>query len=195
MQPLRFLAMSNPPESSGSGQPSDQPFSYSDPGAQAPFAGQGMPQPTPGGALEPQAPNEPVLVTIGDISVTQTRVFTPSGTRPLNEVTWSVADMSVTSQAIPTWAIVAAIIGAFLCLIGLLFLLVKETVTKGSIQVTVHGPGFVHTTQIPVTSQDQVTDINSRVSYARTVTASYASPPPPGQAPEGGMGQQPGQGW
>ena len=146
-------------------------------------------------------PAEPVLVTIGDISVTQTRVFTPSGSRPLNEVTWSVADMSVTSQAIPTWAIVAAIVGALFCLIGLLFLLVKETVTKGTIQVTVHGPGFVHTTQIPVNSQEQVADINNRVAYVRTVTASYGpgapgQPGQPGPGTEGGMGMgQPGQGW
>ena len=131
---------------------------------------------SPVGGPERQAATEPVLVTIGDISVTASRVFTPSGTRPLGEVSWTVTDGSVTTTSIPVWAIVCAIIGFFLFLLGLLFLLVKETTTKGAMQVTVLCPGFVHTTSIPVTSQAQVTDINARVNHARLLAAAYATP-------------------
>jgi hypothetical protein len=88
------------------------------------------------------------------------------------------------------WAIVCAIIGFFLFLIGLLFLLVKETTTRGAMQVTVFGPGFVHSTNIPVTSQAQVADINARVNHARMLAAAYGSPQagPGYQAP--GIGGQ-----
>jgi hypothetical protein len=137
-----------------------------------------------GGDPQSQAATEPVLVTIGDISVTESRVFTPSGTRPLGEVSWTVTDGSVTTTSIPVWAIVCAIIGFFLFLIGLLFLLVKETTTRGTMQITVFGPGFVHTTNIQVTSQAQVTDINARVNHARMLAAAYATP----QASRGDQG-------
>jgi hypothetical protein len=158
------------------------------------------PTPLPGYPMAPAPglPAEPVLVSIGDISVTQSTVYTPSGSRPLNEVSWTVADMSMTSQGIPSWAIVCAIIFTILfCGLGLLFLLAKEYKTTGAMQVTVSGPGFVYTSSIPVYSPVQVADINARVNYARTVAAA-AIP----QAPFGGVNdqppatwQQPGQAW
>ena len=142
------------------------------------------------GEPDPQAATEPVLVTIGDISVTGSWVFFPSGTRPLSEISWTVTDGSVTTTSIPAWAIVCAIIGFFLFLIGLLFLLVKETTTRGAMQVAVFGPGFVHTTNIPVTSQAQVTDINARVNYARMLAAAYGTPQAsPGYPTPGTTGQ------
>ena len=123
--------------------------------------------------------------------MTASRVFTPSGTRPLGEVTWAVTDGSVTTTGIPVWAIVCAIIGFFLFLLGLLFLLVKETTTRGAMQVTVLGSGFVHTTNISVTSQAQVTDINARVNHARMLAAAYATPQAsPGDQAPGATGQE-----
>lgn len=147
-------------------------------------------------APAPGLPAEPVLVTIGDISVTQSTVYTPSGSRPLNEVSWSVADLTVSSEAIPTWAIVCAVVFFVFCFLGLLFLLAKESRTTGAMQVTVSGPGFVYTSSIPVQSQAQVADINARVNYARTVAAAIP------QAPSGGVNDQspatwqdPGRAW
>jgi hypothetical protein len=193
--------MTNPPGMPGSGQPDGQPPGPFDQPTQTPGWPQGQAgQPGQGGAIQPVPPpsgalapsGEPILIQIGDISVTQSTVYTPSGARPLNEVQWSVTDMTVTSQSIPTWAIVCAIIFFLFCLLGLLFLLVKETVTKGTMQVTVHGSGFVHTTQIPIVSTDQVADINARVNYARTLNAAaFPGAQPPDQGPE----QQRGQGW
>jgi hypothetical protein len=197
------------PGTGGQGQPADQPFGYIDPGQQPGWPG-GFQQPGPlqPGPLQPVQPagtpvtaGEPVLVVIGDISVTSTTVYTPSGSRPLAEVSWTFTDMSVTSQNIPTWAIVCAIVFFLACFLGLLFLLAKENTTTGSVQVTVHGPGFLHTTTIPVSSPQQVADINARVNYARTLTASY-----PGQQaqiqqaqiqqwPQGQQPSQPGQQW
>jgi hypothetical protein len=112
-----------------------------------------------------------MLVTIGDIGVTPSTVVTPSGTRPVGRVQWMFTDMSRTTQVIPTWAIVCTVIFFLFCLLGLLFLLVKESRTEGHVQVVVQGPGFVHTTQLPVSSIAQVADYNARVNYARSVSA------------------------
>jgi hypothetical protein len=57
------------------------------------------------------------------------------------------------------------------CLLGLLFLLVKEERTEGSVQVVVQGPKLVHTVQLPVFSVQQVMDYSQKVNYARAVSA------------------------
>jgi hypothetical protein len=178
------------------GQPANPPFTYQDPppaGWPAGFQQQGQFQPQ--GQLQPLPPgvpgmigNEPVLVVIGDISVTPTTVYTPTGSRPLSEVGWTFTDLSSTSQAIPTWAIVCAVVFFLACFLGLLFLLAKENSTTGAVQVTVHGPGFVHTTTMPVSSIEQVADINARVSYVRSLVATGY---PQGWQQPG----QPGPGW
>jgi hypothetical protein len=59
-------------------------------------------------------------------------------------------------------------------LLGLLFLLVKEERTVGSVQVVVQGRGFLHTVQLPVANRAQVSDYAARVNYARSLSASRA---------------------
>lgn len=59
----------------------------------------------------------------------------------------------------------------FFCLLELLFLLVKEERTEGSVQVVVQGPGFLHQSQLPVYSVMQVHDYAARVNYPRSLTA------------------------
>lgn len=109
-------------------------------------------------------------MTIGDIAVTQTQVITPSGRAPVGEVQWTFTDQSRTTQAIPVWAIVCAVIGFFVvCFLSLLLLLVKEWRTEGWVQVVVHAPGFSPTTTIPVSSPQQVGDYGARVNYARSL--------------------------
>lgn len=113
----------------------------------------------------------PVMVTIGDIVCTPTEVITPSGRQPISSVVWTFTDMSQTTESIPTWAIVLAIVFFVFCLLGLLFLLVKEKRTIGWVQVTVQGTRFLHQVQLPVSSIQQVADYNARVSYARSLSA------------------------
>ena len=121
-------------------------------------------------AVEAPAANQ-FLVTVGDIGVTQTQVSTPNGAAPLRGSTWIVADMSVTEPKIPTWAIVCAIVFALACLLGLLFLLVKEDETRGYVQVSVRSGDFMHMTQIPVASPTQVAQIRSLVAQAQALAA------------------------
>jgi hypothetical protein len=112
-----------------------------------------------------------VLVTIGDIACTADSVITPSASRPIREVTWTFTDMSRTTEGIPTWAIVMAIVFFIVCFLGLLFLLARETRTEGFVQITVQSPGFLHAVQLPVSSPTQVADYNARVNYARSLAA------------------------
>src|ERR1035437_8022310 len=135
--------------------------------------GGAIPQPplTPPIPLASPQPVEQPLVIIGDIVVSQSWVVTPSGTRSIRDVTWGVTDMSMTTTGIPVWAIVCTIIFVWFFLLGLLFLLAKETKTQGVVQVTVQAPNWVHFVQIPVYHPSAVIDVNSRVNYARSLSA------------------------
>jgi hypothetical protein len=117
-----------------------------------------------------EAPWQP-LVQIGDISADQHWVRTPSGSVATGQVTWTVQDMTRRDQAIPTYAIVLAVVFFMFCSLGLLFLLMREDRTTGWLQVTVQGPAFVHTTQVPASHQGTVADVHALVNYARSLTA------------------------
>ena len=114
---------------------------------------------------------KPFLLTIGDIGVTPDLIVTPNGTAPLQGSQWIAMDMSRTESRIPGWAVVMAIIFAILCLIGLLFLLVKETTTTGYVDVSVRSGDLYHRTQIPVWSQESVAQVRQLVGQAQTLAA------------------------
>jgi hypothetical protein len=115
--------------------------------------------------------SDQVLLTIGDIGVSRYWVVTPNGSAPLQGSTWVVLDMTRTEQKIPTWAIVLAIVFALACLLGLLFLLVKEEVTTGYVQVQVKSGNLQHATQVPVSSTVAVAQIRQQVSQAQSMAA------------------------
>ena len=133
----------------------------------APQAGYPQPQPAYG---MPQ-PGQ-VMVTIGDIGVTPTEVITPLGRRPVRGTVWMIQNNTVATQSIPTYAIVLAVVFAIFCLLGLLFLLIKEDKTQGYVVVSVQADGFFHATQVPVSYPTQIAEIDGRVNYARALAAS-----------------------
>jgi hypothetical protein len=115
---------------------------------------------------------DPIMTSIGDIAFSTHWLVTPVGTKPLRGTQILVTDFSRTERKTPGWAIVVAILLAiFTALIGLLFLLVKETVTVGSVQVTVHNDGLSHATQVFVRSPYEVGEIQQRANYARQLIA------------------------
>jgi hypothetical protein len=125
-------------------------------------------QPLPPG---PAAPG-PVIAQIGDMAVTSTLVHTPAGDIPLAGSTWTVNDYWHNEQKIPPWAIVAAILGfCVLTVFSLLFLLVKVTVPRGTVQVTVTNATRQYVARIPVTDQSQVTYVHQQVNYVRSLAA------------------------
>ena len=114
----------------------------------------------------------PVIVQVGEIGVTSTVVHTPAGDIPLAGSTWQVADYWHSEQRIPKWAIAAAIVGfCVLTVFSLLFLLVKETVARGTVQVTVTNGTRQYVARIPVTDQSQVDHVNQQVNYVRSLAA------------------------
>ena len=68
--------------------------------------------------------------------------------------------------------IIAAIVGfCVLTVFSLLFLLVKETVMQGTVQVTVTNGTRQYVARIPVFDQTAVTTINQQVNYVRSLAA------------------------
>jgi hypothetical protein len=112
-----------------------------------------------------------IVSQIGEIGVSRDWVYVPQGRFALRGTTWAMTDQIVESTSIPAYAIVLAVIFAAACLLGLLFLLVKERTVQGVVQVTVQGDGFYHATQVPVSSWAAITDTHRRVEYARSFAA------------------------
>ncbi len=121
--------------------------------------------------MSSQAPAEQFVLAIGDIHVSPNWVVTPSGTARLTGAQWFVVDQTRTERRIPTWAVVVAVIFALACLLGLLFLLVKEDQTTGYVQVSVRAGDLAHTTALPITDHQQVAYVQSQVAQARALSA------------------------
>ncbi|MGW2278844.1 hypothetical protein [Streptomyces sp. NPDC001770] len=162
----------------GYGYPAGGPPAYGTPAYGYPQQGQGYGYPGPG-QQPPQGGNFPVphqgypgapMLSIGDITVVNDSVVTPSGTMPLKGAVWTATDMSRTEEKIPAVAIVLAIVFALFCLVGLLFLLMKEKKTTGFVQVTVTSGGRHHSTMIPAMNPNTFPMIMSQVNTARSMS-------------------------
>lgn len=133
-----------------------------------PYSGGGLP--TSGAPWPAQVVPDPVIAQIGEIGVTSSTVHTPTGAVPLAGSQWHVADYWQSEQKTPTWAIVLAIVGfCVLTVFSLLFLLIKETVHRGTVQVTVTSGPWQYVARIPVTSQVQVQHVHQQVNYVRSL--------------------------
>lgn len=146
------------------------------PGAARPWPGAARsgpwaPAAGPTGPYPPAAAHPgPVIAQFGEITVLPTVVRTPLGDMPLAGSTWYVADYWHTEQKIPSWAVVLAIVGfCVLTVFSLLFLLARETVHRGTVQVTVSNGGRQYVARIPVTDPAQVHHINNQVNYVRSL--------------------------
>ncbi|MEU0398125.1 hypothetical protein ABZ208_36315 [Streptomyces sp. NPDC006208] len=156
-----------PGPTQGYGYPNQPPqYSQTQPaGVPVPYTG----APNPPGAPAPMggAP----LVAIGDITVMGESIVTPAGTLPLRGAVWNATDMSHTEEKIPTHAIVLAIVFFIFCLLGLLFLLMKEKKTTGFIQVTVTSGGKHHSTMIPAHGPQTFQQVMGQINYARSLSS------------------------
>ncbi|MCK7624178.1 hypothetical protein MUU72_13885 [Streptomyces sp. RS10V-4] len=131
------------------------------------FAGQAPPA---GGFAGQAPPPGGVALSLGDIAVSGDTIMTPAGPMPLRGAVWTATDMSRTEEKIPAHAIVLAIVFFLFCLLGLLFLLMKERTTTGFVQVTVNSGGRHHSAMIPVQSREQVMYVLNQVNYARSLS-------------------------
>jgi hypothetical protein len=127
------------------------------------------PQYPSSGALMPAQQEHP-LCQIGEITVTTTRVHTPVGVCPLRGSQWIAQDQWIATQKTPTWAIVCAIVGfCFLTIFSLLFLLAKENVLSGVVQVTVANGPFTYVARVPVFDHMMAQHVHNQVNYARAM--------------------------
>ncbi|MFB7637005.1 hypothetical protein ACFC0M_39500 [Streptomyces sp. NPDC056149] len=152
------------------GRPGEPGYGYPQ-AAPPPGPGFGTPPPPPPGGFPGQPPQPgPTVLSLGDIAVSGDTIMTPVGPMPLRGAVWTATDMSRTEEKIPTHAIVLAVVFFLFCLLGLLFLLMKERVTTGFVQVTVNSGGRHHATMIPVQSPEQVMFVLNQVNYARSLS-------------------------
>ncbi|RXS70977.1 hypothetical protein EST92_24240 [Streptomyces sp. TM32] len=155
------------------GRPGEPGYGYPQAASQQPpapgFPPAAAPQPAPGGFQGGAQPGG-MLLSLGDIAVSGDTVMTPAGPMPLKGAVWTATDMSRTEERMPTHAVVLAVVFFLFCLLGLLFLLMKERVTTGFVQVTVNSGGRHHSTMIPVQSREQVMFVLNQVNYARSLS-------------------------
>jgi hypothetical protein len=117
-------------------------------------------------------PPPPVVAQIGEMAVTSSTVYTPAGEIPLQGSTWQVSENWFTVQRIPTWAVVMAIAGfCVLTVFSLLFLLAKETVYRGTVQIVVSNGPRQYVCRVPVSDQAQVQHLHQQVNYVRSLAA------------------------
>ncbi|MFG2295051.1 hypothetical protein [Streptomyces sp. NPDC048603] len=156
----------------GPGNPSygyPQPYPASPP----PYPPALPPVPAAVPAMVPAAypvPGAGAPFSLGDITIAGDQIITPSGTMPLKGAIWNAVDFSRTEERMPGYAIALAVIFAFFCLIGLLFLLIKERFTVGYVQVTVSSGGRHHSTMIPVTNPMVFPWVMNQLNYARSLS-------------------------
>ncbi|WP_424212161.1 hypothetical protein ACN20G_08675 [Streptomyces sp. BI20] len=146
------------------------PYDPAPPGAAPPGPIPGPPGPTPDPGAVPHDPAGPLLA-LGDIQVVGDQILTPAGPIPLRGSVWTAADLSHTEEKIPQHAIVLAVVFGLLCLVGVLFLLMREKRTTGYIQVSVFGGGRQYTTMIPAFDDYSFPWVMARVEYGRALSA------------------------
>jgi hypothetical protein len=114
--------------------------------------------------------HEPPIAQLGEVSVTSSMVYTPSGAFPLRGSQWMVSDQWSVGHKIPTWAIVLAIV-LIPCtgFLSLLFLLAKEDVYIGTVTVTITNGPAAYVARLPVTNQAQVQHAYNQVNYLRSI--------------------------
>lgn len=120
---------------------------------------------------QPIGAPERIVMTLGNISVTGSRIITPTGNYPLAGSVWDVSNNTTTTRAIPTSAIVMCVLTIWICFLGLLFLAMKEERTAGYMQVTVRGAGLHQSVQVPVASLAGALAIEQQINYIRSLVA------------------------
>ena len=170
------------PNQWGPGQPPAQPPTMPGYGYPNPTPAYGFPQqpaaPAYGFPQQQSAAPLPVpmgggapMLAIGDITVMGDQIITPAGPLPLRGAVWNATDMSHTEEKIPPHAIVLAILFFIFCLLGLLFLLMKEKRTVGYIQITVTSAGRHHSTMIPAQGPHTFPAVMGQINYARSLSS------------------------
>lgn len=118
------------------------------------------------------APVDPTLFQMGDIGVGRVYFTTPSGSAPMHGSSWYLQEQVVSEEKTPQWAIIVAIVGLFVvCLLSLLFLLVKEKTVSGYVDITVINGEYRHQTRVMVSNQMQLDQMRQLLASAQQYAA------------------------
>jgi hypothetical protein len=115
------------------------------------------------------APQNPYLVSVGNVHATADWVVTPAGSWPAADVNVTTVDQTATTTHTPTWAIVMVVIFIWFFLLSLLFLLARETRVSGYVAIHIQANGQSYTEQVPVADAFQRADVLNRVTYLQSV--------------------------
>jgi hypothetical protein len=121
--------------------------------------------------IYPGVQPEQWLTTLGELSISEHWVQTPTGVHPLRGTTWTVTDRTYWQTRVSSIGIVIVTLGVLFCLIGLLGLLLRDRHLCGYVEVTVRGDGFCHSTMVPADGPNTVWNVDRWVNYARTLSA------------------------
>lgn len=117
--------------------------------------------------MQPFAPVDPTRFVLGDIQVGSIWLVTPYGSAPMHGARFEVHESFLHEQRMPQWAIIAAVLTALFCFVGLFFLLVKESVVSPAADITVTSGSFRHTTRVRVLSPVHMQQIYAAVAAAQ----------------------------
>jgi hypothetical protein len=113
------------------------------------------------------------LATIGEITVTRDRIWTPTGWFRLRGSRWTVTEWPYARQRIPSWAIGLAVT-LFFCIgpLSLLFLVASETVYQpGLVEVSVRNGRHHYVTRLPAGDAVALQYLRYQVNYVRQLAA------------------------
>lgn len=110
-------------------------------------------------------------LVIGDIAISGDKVLTPNGNGRLADAQWIFTDATRIERSISPVGVILAIVFALFCLIGLLFLLMKDERMVGYVEVSVHSGSLFHKVQIPARSYKDIERIHGLVSQAQMMSA------------------------
>lgn len=141
-------------------EPPTMPLAIPTPPIPAPLPVPGQPGPT-----------SPVLVRIGDITVTPATVHTPIGVFAVGGARWEVRDCWVAERYTPTWAIALSVLLACpTVLVSLFLLLVRSSRIHGMVAVSVANGPYRYTCHLPVNAASQITLLHEQANYARSLS-------------------------
>jgi len=110
-----------------------------------------------------------------NILITSSHLAAFGTVTPLGGSEWHATTSGSVTRTIPTWAIVLCVLLIWVCLLGLLFLAVKEERYTGEVTVSVRAAdGRSWSESVPVSSTSARDHLLNRVSWAQTVTSHAA---------------------
>lgn len=115
---------------------------------------------------------ETPVATVGDITVMPTTVRTPHGEFALRGTSWQVNEEWTPYRQLPGWALLAALLGLFVAgPFSVLFLIIRQTIYRGTAEVTVYSWTRQHVTRVPLDDLTASDRLRQQLTYVRSLAS------------------------